>query len=89
MSARGSAAKSFSAPSAVPRSAVKPRSCASGTLWRMLASACSTLDVSRPITTTVAPDSASALLMPRPMPAVLPLTIASFPLKSIFMFRLQ
>ncbi|MNN10244.1 hypothetical protein D3C81_1231620 [compost metagenome] len=55
----------------------------------MLASACSTLAVSRPITTTVAPASASAWLMPRPMPAVLPLTIASFALKSIFMFKLQ
>ncbi|MNN73840.1 hypothetical protein D3C81_1899920 [compost metagenome] len=55
----------------------------------MLASACSTLAVSRPITTTVAPDSASALLMPRPMPAVLPLTMANFPLKSIFMLKLQ
>src|SRR2546422_1013745 len=78
-SASGTRRTNASTPLALPRSAATPRAPAPPARPRMRSTADDTRASVRPLTTTAAPSSASAVAIANPMPAVEPVTTAVFP----------
>jgi hypothetical protein len=84
MSTSGSRSVSVWHPAAVETSAARPAILLPGATLASAVTAASTLACDRPLTTTLAPDSARPLAMAWPMPAVEPVTSAALPERSIF-----
>src|ERR1700720_3305616 len=88
ISTLGTALRRMAAPSAVAGSASTPRTSAPPDV-RMPATAWSSLTWLRPVTTTLAPSTASLRAIARPMPAVDPVTSAVLPLSCRSMWKLR